>query len=325
MASGFTVATNEHLIRSNLWSNEITRMFQDELMAMRWVRTITDFPDGTTLNLPRVGQAESSDFAEGQAIKYNKFDTGNFTFTIDQYKYSANSMSAKFKRDSFYSSEVEASFGPEQHRALMKGFEARVFNRANASQVAGSGNLINNFPHRLVASGASTTIAFKDFMRAELALRKANVPCRNLVAVVAPETAHQLQSQSAVTGLLSPIPKWGQVSIDGLVSGFQFRFNIFGWDVYVSNYLPTGITETISGGQPGAGTVTTNGQVNLFFSAEPGNTLPWIAAFRQMPTVYSEFNKDLQQDEFLTICEYGVAIYRPENMVVILTDMSAGI
>jgi hypothetical protein len=118
-------------------------LFQDDLFAMRFVRTITDFPDGTTLNIPRLGQAEQSDFAEGQAIKYNKFDTGNFTFSIDQYKYSANTISEKFKRDSFWSAEVQAAFAPEQHRALMKGFEARVFNRANASQTAGSLNAIN--------------------------------------------------------------------------------------------------------------------------------------------------------------------------------------
>lgn len=323
MSTGFTVGTNEHLIRQNLYSNEITRMFQDDLFAMRFVRTLTDFPDGTTLNMPRMGQAEVADFQEGQAIKYSKFDTGNFTFQIDKYQYSANSMSAKFKRDSFWSAEVEAAFAPEQHRALMKSFEARVFNRANAYQTAANPNLVNGFPHRLIASGTNQILAFKDFMLAELALRKANVPMRNLVAVIAPETAYQIQSQSSITGLLSPIPQWGSVSVDGLVSGFQFKFNVFGWDCYVSNYLPTGLTETISGTQPGNGTISGgNGQVNLFFSAEPGNTLPWIAAFRQMPTVYSEFNKDLQQTEMLTITEYGVAIFRPENMVVILTDKS---
>jgi hypothetical protein len=325
MSSGFTVATNEHLIRSNLYSNEITRMFQDDLFAMKFVRTITDFPDGTTLNMPRMGQAETADFSEGQAIKYSKFDTGNFTFTIDQYKYSANSMSSKFKRDSFWAAEVEAAFGPEQHRALMKAFEARVFNRANAAQTASNANLINGFPHRMVASGTNATLAFKDFIRAELALRKANVPCRNLVCIMSPETAAQVQANSAITGLLSPIPRWGAVSIDGLVSGFQFKFSVFGFDCYISNYLPTDVTETIAdGGQPGPGSVSGDGQVNIFFSAEPGNTLPWIAAFRQMPTVYSEFNKDLQQMEFLTICEYGVACFRPENQVIILTDKSQG-
>lgn len=314
MASGFYVATNEHLIRSNIYSREITRMFQDDLFAMRFVRTITDFPDGTTLNIPRLGQAEQSDFAEGQAIKYNKFDTGNFTFSIDQYKYSANTISEKFKRDSFWSAEVQAAFAPEQHRALMKGFEARVFNRANASQTAGSLNAINTANHRWVAKGASNTLSIKDFFLAEYALRKANVPMRNLVAIVDPSAAYAFENSTNAINLLSPMPKWGNMVNEGLVSGFQFRFNIAGFDVYVSNYLPNAISETVNS------VSVTNGVANLFFSAEPGDTTPFIAAFRQMPTVQSEFNKDLQQTEFLTICEYGVQVFRPENLVVVLSD-----
>ena len=315
MASGFTVLTNEHLIRANLYSREITRPFMDDLFAMRFVRTITDFPDGTTLNIPRLGRAETADFAEGQAIKYNKFDTGNFTFTIDQYKYSANAISNKFKRDSFWSAEVQAAFAPEQHLAIMRGFETRVFNRANASQTASSQNILNNAQHRWVGSGTSQVMALKDFFLAEYALRKANVPMRNLVAVVDPSVAYAIESLTNVQTLLSPVPKWNMIASEGLVTGFQFRFSIGGFDVYVSNYLQQGIAETIN-----AKSVTT-GVANLFFSAEPGQTTPFIAAFRQMPTVESEYNKDLQQTEFLTICEYGVAVYRPENLCVVLTDI----
>ncbi len=42
-----------------------------------------------------------------------------------------------------------------------------------------------------------------------------------------------------------------------------------------------------------------------------------------MPTVYSEFNKDLQQEEYITIAEYGFKLYRPENMVTIITGLAA--
>lgn len=314
MASGFTTLTNEHLIRANLYSNQITRMFQDDLFAMRFVRTITDFPDGTTLNIPRLGQAESADFAEGQAIKYSKFDTGNFTFQIDQYKYSANSISEKFKRDSFWSAEVQSAFAPEQHRALMKAFEARVFNRANASQTASALNNINGAAHRWVGSGTNETLAIKDFFLAEYALRKANVPMRNMIAIVDPSVAFAFENSTNAINLLSPMPKWGNMVNEGLVSGFQFRFNIAGFDVYISNYLPRDIVETINGRS------VTVGVANIFFSAEPGDTTPFIAAFRQMPTVYSEFNKDLLQTEFLTVTEYGVQVFRPENLIVVLTD-----
>ena len=314
MASGFTVATDEHLIRSNLWSKEIQTLLMDDLYGMRFVRVLTDFPDGTTLNIPIIGEAESSDFAEGMAIKYNKMDTGNFTFEFDQYKYSANAISEKFKRDSYYSSEVISAFVPRQHRALMEAVETRIFSRGNSGQTASDLNVINNAPHRWVAKGTSERLTTEDFVRAAYALQKANVPMTNLVAVVDPSVAVTLQLQTNVTNLLSPMPMWEDVIKNGLVSGLKFRFNLAGFDVYVSNYLPQGIAETIDGKS------VTTGVANQFFSAAPGDTLPIIGGFRQMPTVQSEFNKDLQQTEYLTIAEYGFKLYRPDNMVVVLSD-----
>ena len=95
--AGFMDANNQYLIRTNIWSRQIKELLLDELNAMKFVRIISDFPDGYTLNIPSIGEAETSDFTEGQAIKYNAMDTGNFTFYFDQYKYSANAISEKFK------------------------------------------------------------------------------------------------------------------------------------------------------------------------------------------------------------------------------------
>jgi hypothetical protein len=100
---------------------------------------------------------------------------------------------------------------------------------------------------------------------------------------------------------------------EGLVTGMNFKFNLFGFDVYESNYLPRDIAETIT-------LSTTVGVANMFFSAASPDILPVMGGFRQMPTVYSEFNKDLQQTEYLTIAEYGFKVRRPENLIVVLTD-----
>ena len=314
MASGFTTLNNEHLIRSQLWSNQLKQLLLDDLCAMRFVKLITDFPDGTVINIPSIGEAETSDFAEGQAIKYNKMDTGNFQFSFDQYPYSAHSMSEKFKRDSFYSGDVLAAFAPRQHRALMERVETRIFSRGNAGQTASDLNVINGANHRFVGSGTNESIALKDFALALYALQKANVPLTNLVAVVDPSVVYTLQTQANVVSLLSPDPQWQALVKEGSPTGMKFKFNLYGFDVYVSNYLPDGIAETING------LSTTVGVANQFFSAAPGDTLPYIGGFRQMPTVQSKFNIDLQQTEYLTICEYGFKLYRPENMVTILTD-----
>lgn len=315
--AGFTDMTQQNLIRTNLWSRQLKELLLDELNAMKFVKLITDFPDGYTLNIPSLGEAEVADYNENQAIRYNQFDTGNFTFSFDNYKYAANAISEKFKRDSFYAQDVIAAFVPRQHRALMEAVETNIFAKANSGQTASNLNAINGASHRWVASGTGQTITLADFQKAQYALQKANVPMTNLCAVVDPSVAYTLATQANLVNLLSPMPMWGDVTKDGIVSGFKFKFNVFGFDIYVSNYLPAIASETIN-------TVSvTNGVANMFFSATPGDTTPWIGAFRQMPTVYSEFNKDLQQTEYLTIAEWGFKLYRPENMVIILTALSA--
>ena len=316
--AGFTDQSNQFLVRSQLWSRQLKELLLDNLNAMKFVRIISDFPDGYLINIPSLGEAETADFNENQAIKYNQMDTGNFQFNFDQYKYSANAISEKFKRDSYYSQDVIAAFVPRQHRAIMEGVETNIFAKANSGQTASNLNTINTASHRWVAGGGTPTLAFSDFAKALYALTKANVPLNNLVAVVDPSVAYSIATLAGVTNLLSPIPQWGNIAASGVMTGFKFQFNIYGFDVYVSNYLPGGITETIN-----SVTVTTNGVANFFFSATPGDTLPWVGAFRQMPTVYSEFNKDLQQSEYLTICEYGFKLYRPENLVTVLTSTLA--
>lgn len=316
--AGFNDANTNFLLRTNLWSRQIKELLLDELNAMKFVRIISDFPDGQTLNIPSIGEAETADFTEGQAIKYNAMDTGNFQFVFDQYKYSANAISEKFKRDSFYSQDVIAAFVPRQHRALMEAVETNILAKGNAGQTASNTNIINTADHRWVGSGVNSAIAFQDFARVDFALTKANVPLVNKVAILDPSAIYTLQTQTNMVNLLTPMPLWEGVVKDGAVNGFKFRFNIFGYDIYQSNYLPSIASETITSGGI-AGSVT-NGVANYFFSAAPGDTLPWVGAFRQLPTVYSEFNKDLQQEEYLTIAEYGFKLYRPENFVTVLTN-----
>ena len=44
--SGFTTTSNEHLIRSELWSRQIKEILLEELQGTKYVDFITDFPDG---------------------------------------------------------------------------------------------------------------------------------------------------------------------------------------------------------------------------------------------------------------------------------------
>lgn len=310
--AGFSTGNNEHLIRSNLWSSQIKEVLEDELIGTRYVDMITDFPDGDTINIPSIGQAEVNDYAEGQAIRYTAMDTGNFTFSINKYKSSATYITEKMKQDSFYMSRLVAGFVPKMTRALMKAIEVDVLAIGPDGQTASDTNTINGAYHRFIGGGTNETIEPEDFARAQFALSQANVPLTNLVAIVDPTVAYTLQTQTNLVNL-SFNPAWEGIVRTGALSGMQFKFNIFGFDVYVSQNLKGSLTDTID-----SKTVTA-GKANLFFSAAP-DVLPFVGNIRQQPKVDSEFNKDHQRDEYVMTCRYGFKLFRPENLVTIITD-----
>jgi hypothetical protein len=310
--SGMSYAGNEHLVRSNLWSNQVKEVLLDELFAMKYVDMITDFPDGDTLNIPSIGQAEIQDYVEGQAVKYTGIDTGNFTFTINRYKGSATYITERLKQDSMYMSRLVSNFVPSQSRAITKAMEVDILDLGPTAQTSSNANSINGADHRWVGAGTGETMTAQDFAKAKFALQKANVPMTNLVAIVDPSVEYALSTLTNLTNM-SNNPRWEGIVSSGISTGMKFLVNIYGFDVYVSQNLKAGIAETISG------RTTTTGVANLFFSATQ-DVLPFVGSVRQPPKVDSEFNKDLQREEYITTCRYGFKLFRPENMVVVLTD-----
>jgi len=304
----------EHLIRSNLWSKEIKDVLEDDVFAMKYVRMLQDFPDGDTINIPSIGQAEVYDYAEGQAVKYTAMDTGNFTFSITDYIQSATYITNKAKQDSFYMNELVSSFVPKQSRAIAKAMEVDILALGPNSQTAANTNAINGAAHRWIGSGTNETLSATDFAKARFALQKANVPMTNLVAIVDPSVEFALSTATNLVNV-SNNPQWEGVVRDGMSTGMQFRFNIYGFDVYVSQNLKVN-TATENIGTPTTAVGAVN---NLFFSAA-SDVNPFIGSIRQAPKVDSEYNKDFQRDEYVTTCRYGFKLYRPENMICVVTD-----
>ena len=309
----FQAATNEHLIRSNLWSTQLKETLQDELMGIRYVDMITEFPDGDTLNIPSIGQMDTYDYEEGQAVRYTAMDTGNFTFTITDYLASATYVTNKMLQDSYVMSRVQSSFVPKQNRAIMKTMEIDVLAVGPAGQTTANSNTINTAKHRFVGSGTNETITVEDFAKAKFALQKANVPMTNLVAIVDPTVGYHLETHPNFVNM-SNNPKWEGIVSTGISTGTQFIKNIYGFDVYVSQNLKVNTaSEAIDGVTAAAGVN------NLFFSAA-SDVLPFVGNVRQAPRVDSSYNKDFQREEYVTTCRYGFKLFRPENLVVVLTD-----
>ncbi len=311
--SGFTTDTITNLTRSNVWTADLKELFEDELIAQKYVDWLTTFPDGDTWNQPSLGQHEVSNYAEDQPVKFTAVDTGNFTFTITEYIQSGTYITNKFKQDSYVAQQAMADFVPGEHRAIMKDLEVKILAAAPNGQTSANVNAINGANHRMIGSGANETIDVTDFAKIRYAFQKANVPMNNLVGIVDPSVEYTLSTLSNIVNL-SFNPQWEGIVRDGISTGMTFRFNILGFDIYTSQNLKVNSTsETISGVTSAAGVN------NLFFSATSG-MLPVLGAVRQPPKVDTQYNMIHQRDEYVTTMRYGLKLHRPENLVVVVTD-----
>ncbi len=309
-------AVSTHLVRTELWSDQLKDVLKDILMGQRFVNWMTNFPDGTTFTIPSIGEMVVRNVDEATPVVYDSMDTGEFQMTIDKYIESATYITDKAKQDSYYADQLIASFVPKMKRAMEESIETAVFNLAN-SQTAADLNTINGGDHRFVASGnTNTTLALADFAKAKYALDKANTTGAR-VAVIDPSQEYVLNTLTAITGLTNTNAAFDGIVQEGLVNsttGMRFVKHVYGFDVYVSNYL-----DTISGTETINAVASPSGAVQNIFMSIGGDETPFKGAWRQMPRVEFERNKDLRRDEYVMNARYGLKLYRPESLVVILS------
>ena len=313
-----TTSNTSFLQRAQVYSSELKDILREEMMAQRYVRMLDGFPDGNTFNIPSIGQAQVDNYSEDSAVTYRPLDTGNFTFTVDKYLSSATYMTKKAEQDTFYSSELMSRFVPEQERAIMEHFETTTLAAPESGVSANSAEAINSISMRVGSTGTGAVVSLKEFAYARYALKKQNVPDSNLVAIVDPSVEYTLNTLSNVVNV-SNNPRFEGLVRDGIATGMRFIANVYGFDVYCSNFLPTATDNALPDlAAANQDYSSTNGVVNLFFSADQ-SVNPFVGAFRQQPQVDYDYNKDHQRHEFVTTARYGVKLYRPENMVRVVT------
>ena len=316
--AGQTTGNSAQLIRSELWSKELKMALEDELMMAGYVDIIVDFPDGDQFTVPSVGEFQVDDYVEDTAVVYRPLDTGEWTFTIDEYLATATYITKKNEQDMFYMSQLVSSFVPKQLRAIMKHYETNVLEKPeDVLGASANSNFTINGAHHRFSGGNGGIIEIADFAAVLHSLKTADVPQENLIAIVDPSVEFQLNVLSNLVSV-SNNPKWEGIIADGIGSGMRFVKNVYGFDVFTSNYLPD-ITASALPDRGGSNNVdysSTSGKANYFFSASP-DVLPWKSAWRQPPTVDSEWDMDNQRTKYLTTARYGTKLYRPENMVIV--------
>lgn len=308
-------AVSANLVRAELWSDQLKDVLKDMLMGQRFVNWMANFPDGTTFTIPSIGELPMREVSENDDVVYDSLDTGEFQMSIDRYVEAATFITDKAKQDSYYADQLIASFIPKMKRALEENLETSVFALAN-QQTATDLNTINGAAHRFVASGdTNTTLALTDFAKAKFALDKANATGAR-IAIIDPSQEYVFNALVAAQAF-SNNPKFEGVVTEGFVNsttGMRFAKHIYGFDVYVSNYL-----DTVSGTETIDSVASPSGAVQNMFLSIGGDETPFKGAWRQMPRVEFERNKDKRRDEYVMNARFGLKLYRPETLVVILS------
>lgn len=313
-------ADMQRLIRSEVYSSELKEILRDEMQAQRYVRMLDGFPDGDTFTIPTIGETVTANYSEDTQVAYTPMDTAEFSFTVDQYLQSASYITKKAAQDSFYSAQLEARFVPEQERAILEHFEATTFAAPEAGITANSAETLDGVAHR-IAGGNAGRLELADFAFARYALKKSKVSDRGLVAIVDPSVEYTLNTLTNLTNV-SNNPMWEGIVRDGIATGMRFVANVYGFDVYTSNYLKGTVADAAlleKDGSTANDFSTNNGVANLFFSSDMTSN-PFVGAWRQMPEVDYEYNKDFQRHEYVTTARYGVKKYRPEGIVTVVSN-----
>lgn len=312
--------SNTAFIEAQQYSDFILENMHDGLLPAEFYRDVSDFGEGETLNIKTIGEAQIQEVEEDVAITYAPIETGNVQLTITDYVGDGWYVTDKMRQDGSQIEQLLAVRGKEATRAIQEYFETRCFSVLNSGQTAGNANNINGFAHRIGATGTNQTIELADLVNMRLSFDKAEVPQAGRIAVVDPIVEATLNLKfnitSGVAGLAAN-PTVQNIFESGFAREHNFIINLYGWNIMTSNRLPSIASETV-----GAVTVTT-GVANLFMCVADDHCKPLMTAWRQMPKVEGERNKDKQRDEFVQTARFGVGVQRVDTLGVILTDATA--
>jgi hypothetical protein len=304
-------ANSTAFIESEQYSAFILRNLHDGMLPSTMYRNVSDFGSGTTLHIKTVGTVTVQDGAEEVPFDYSPIESGEVTLTITDYVGDAWYVTDELREDGAQVEALMSARSQESTRAIQGVFETRYLRKCNTSQTNANANTINGFAHRIASAEVNNVIALSHFIKMKLAFDKANVPMAGRIAIVDPVVGATLD------GLISigrDVTEFGKTILqDGWDRDHQFLMNLYGWNIISSNRLDKGSF--------GDGTTTVaTGVANIFMSLADDNTKPIMAAWRRMPKVEGERNKDLRRDEFVTSCRWGIGTQRVDTLGVVVTS-----
>ena len=320
-----TTNTNA-FIESQQYSQFILENLHDYLLPEGMYRDVSDFGSGTTLNIKTVGSVTIQDAAEDTPLVFSPIDTGTINLSITDYVGDAWKVTDDLREDGSQIDTLMAMRAQESTRALGENHETKFLSVANAAQTAAGLNLVNGRPHRWVGSAAANarTLTLNDFISMKLAFDKANVPAGGRIAIVDPVVEATLNSLQNLVNV-SNNPMFEGMVTEGFARDHKFVRNIFGFDVYTSNFLPSlTATEAINASSYGltSETAAVGDKANVFMCVADDTCKPIMHAWRRAPQTEGWRDNEERADKFQVTSRFGLGAQRVDTLGVILTHPS---
>jgi hypothetical protein len=308
-------ANSTAFIEAEQYSAFILRNLQDGMLPGTFYRNVSDFGSGSTLHIKTVGSVTIQDGAEEVPFDYTPIESGEVTLTITDYVGDAWYVTDELREDGAQVEALMSARSSESTRAIQEVFETRFLKKCNTAQTNANANLVNGFAHRIASavatSGSENTILLDHFIKMKLAFDKANVPMAGRIAIVDPVVGATMDRLVSVNRDVTPFGQ--RILENGFDRDHTFLMNLYGWNIISSNRLDKG---TFSDGT----TSVSNAVANVFMCVADDNTKPIMGAWRRMPKVEGERNKDLRRDEFVTSCRWGLGTQRVDTLGIVITS-----
>lgn len=316
-------------IEAQQYSKFILENLEDYLLPQGMWRDVSDFGNGSTLNIKTVGTVTLQEAWEDQPLNFSPIDTGVINLTITDYIGDAWKVTDDLREDGSQIDTLMAMRAQNSTRAFGEFHETRFLSAANSAHTNANVNLVNGRPHRWVAGGSGATdriIDMADFVAMKLAFDKAGVPASGRIAIVDPIVEASINSLVTSSTAIAYNPMWEGIITQGFAQNHKFVKNIMGFDIWTSNYLPTKTaTEALDASSYGLAndTAEIGDVVNLFMCVSDDQTKPIMHAWRRMPKTEGWRDEETRSDKFQVTSRFGFGAQRIDTLGAIITTASA--
>lgn len=301
-------------VEAEQYSEFILMNLHDGLLPESFYRNVADFAHGDTLHIKTVGTVTLQEASEDTPLIYNPIETGEITFKLTEYVGDAWYVTDDLREDGTNIDMLMAQRSAESTRAQQEKFESDFLATAALAYPTSGPYNVNGFAHKIVSAATNNKFVLDHLIAMRLAFDKANVPAEGRVFIADPIVEATLASLITITNDLT------QFGVDiiknGLARGQRVVGQMHGWDIILSNRLYVGNANDGT-------TSLTNGVWNVFMCVADDQTKPIMGAWRRMPKVEGERNKDRARDEFVTRSRYGFGVQRMDTLGVLVTSRTA--